>query len=46
MKRIWRLTKREIITVFSARLYGSRSRRNQKILERLIEVVDVPDKSQ
>lgn len=35
----------EMITVFSARLYGSRSRRNQKILERLIEVVDVPGKS-
>ncbi|MFP4119912.1 MAG: MerR family DNA-binding transcriptional regulator [Coleofasciculus sp.] len=30
--------------VFSARLYGSRSRRNQKILEKLIEAVDTPDK--
>ncbi|MFP4119917.1 IS607 family transposase [Coleofasciculus sp.] len=36
----------EIITVFSARLYGSRSRRNQKILEKLIEVVDDKGKSQ
>jgi putative resolvase len=30
----------EIITVFSARLYGSRSRRNQKLLEQLIRTVD------
>ena len=30
----------EIITVFSARLYGSRSRRNQKVLEQLIKAVD------
>ncbi|MEQ8757380.1 MAG: hypothetical protein RID09_28170 [Coleofasciculus sp. G1-WW12-02] len=35
----------EIITVFSARLYGSRSRRNQKILEKLIEAVDTSGKS-
>ena len=34
----------EIITVFSARLYGSRSRRNQKILKKLIEAVDSSDK--
>jgi predicted site-specific integrase-resolvase len=27
----------EIITVFSARLYGSRSRKHQKILENLTE---------
>lgn len=31
----------EIITVFSARLYGSRSRKNKKLLEGLKEVVDV-----
>ncbi len=30
----------EIITVFSARLYGSRSRKNKKLLENLQEVVD------
>lgn len=30
----------EIITVFSARLYGSRSHRNQKILENLVKAVD------
>lgn len=30
----------EIITVFSARLYGSRSRRNQKILEKLAQTLD------
>jgi len=30
----------EIITVFSARLYGARSRRNKKLLESLKEVVD------
>lgn len=35
----------EIITVFSARLYGSRSRKNQKILEQLILAVDVPEES-
>lgn len=31
----------EIITVFSARLYGSRSRKNKKLLESLQEAVDV-----
>ena len=31
----------EIITVFSARLYGSRSRKNKKLIEGLKEVVDV-----
>jgi excisionase family DNA binding protein len=36
----------EIITVFSARLYGSRSRSNQKILEQLIRVVDPEEESQ
>src|SRR3990167_376222 len=30
----------EIITVFSARLYGSRSRKNQKLIEGLKDVVD------
>jgi putative resolvase len=30
----------EIITVFSARLYGSRSRKNQKILEKLAQTLD------
>jgi len=30
----------EIITVFSARLYGSRSRKNQKLLEGIKEAVD------
>lgn len=35
----------EIITVFSAQLYGSRSRKNQKILEQLILAVDVPEES-
>jgi putative resolvase len=30
----------EIITVFSARLYGSRSRKNQKLLEEMKRVVD------
>ena len=30
----------EIITVFSARLYGSRSRKNKKLLESLKEVAD------
>ena len=31
----------EIITVFSARLYGSRSRKNKKLLKSLQEAVDV-----
>ena len=31
----------EIITVFSARLYGSRSNKNKKIIETLKGVVDV-----
>jgi excisionase family DNA binding protein len=35
----------EIITVFSARLYGSRSRRNQKLLEQLIRAVDAPEET-
>jgi hypothetical protein len=30
----------EIITVFSARLYGSRSRKNQKLLDGLQKAVD------
>jgi len=30
----------EIITVFSARLYGSRSRKNQKLLDGIKQVVD------
>lgn len=30
----------EIITVFSARLYGSRSRNNKKILENLVKTVE------
>lgn len=30
----------EIITVFSARLYGSRSRGNQKLLDRVKQVVE------
>ena len=30
----------EIITVFSARLYGSRSRKNQKLIEGMKQVVD------
>ena len=30
----------EIITVFSARLYGARSRKNQKLIEKLKEVAD------
>ena len=30
----------EIITVFSARLYGSRSRKNQQLLEKLTNVVE------
>ncbi|MEM7580264.1 MAG: IS607 family transposase [Cyanobacteria bacterium P01_A01_bin.80] len=33
----------EIITVFSARLYGSRSRKNQKILENLVKTVNEND---
>jgi putative resolvase len=28
----------EIITVFSARLYGSRSRKNKKLMDKLTEV--------
>ena len=31
----------EIITVFSARLYGSRSHKNKKLLEEMKKVVDV-----
>ena len=31
----------EIITVFSARLYGSRSRKNQKLMKGLKDAVDV-----
>jgi len=31
----------EIITVFSARLYGSRSHKNKKLLEDIKKVVDV-----
>lgn len=30
----------EIITLFSARLYGSRSHKNQKILENLVKTID------
>lgn len=30
----------EIITVFSARLYGSRSRKNKKLIESLKEAID------
>jgi len=30
----------EIITVFSARLYGSRSRRNKKLLEGVIKAAE------
>ena len=30
----------EIITVFSARLYGSRSRKNKKLMENLKEMAD------
>ena len=30
----------EIITVFSARLYGSRSRKNQQLMEKLTNVVE------
>jgi excisionase family DNA binding protein len=32
----------EIVTVFGARLYGSRSRRHQKLLDRVKQVVDEP----
>ena len=35
----------EIITVFSARLYGSRSRKNQKLMEDMKKVVDDAEKS-
>lgn len=35
----------EIITVFSARLYGSRSRKNQKLLEDVKKVVEAADES-
>ncbi|KYP81974.1 IS607 family transposase [Ferroacidibacillus organovorans] len=34
----------EIITVFSARLYGSRSRKNQKLIEGMKKVVDDAEK--
>ena len=30
----------EIITVFSARLYGARSRKNQKLIDKMKEAVD------
>ncbi len=33
----------EIITVFSARLYGSRSHKNQKILANLVKAIDIQD---
>ena len=32
----------EIVTVFGARLYGSRSRRHQKLLDRVKQAVDEP----
>lgn len=35
----------EIITVFSARLYGSRSKKNQKLIEGLKKAVDDIKKS-
>ena len=35
----------EIITVFSARLYGSRSRKNQKLIDGIKQVVYDADKS-
>jgi predicted site-specific integrase-resolvase len=35
----------EIITVFSARLYGSRSRKNQKIIDGITKVVEDAQKS-
>jgi excisionase family DNA binding protein len=35
----------EIITVFSARLYGSRSRKNKKLLEGMLKVVEHVDNS-
>lgn len=34
----------EIITVFSARLYGSRSHKNHKILENLVKLIDNEEK--
>ena len=34
----------EIITVFSARLYGSRSRKNQKLLENIKQAVEQVEK--
>lgn len=37
----------EIITVFSARLYGSRSRKNKKLIERMKEATqDDADKAE
>jgi predicted site-specific integrase-resolvase len=30
----------EIITVFSARFYGARSRKNQKLIDKMKEAVD------
>ncbi len=36
----------EIITVFSARLYGSRSRKNQKLLDRMKQAVEGNDVNQ
>ena len=33
----------EIVTVFGARLYGSRSRRHQKLLDRVRQAVDEPE---
>ena len=35
----------EIITVFSARLYGSRSRKNQKLIDGMKQVVEDAEKS-
>ena len=35
----------EIITVFSARLYGSRSKKNQRLMEKLTKVVNDANKS-
>lgn len=35
----------EIITVFSARLYGSRSRKNQKLLDGIQQDVDAAGKA-
>ena len=34
----------EIITVFSARLYGSRSRKNQKMIEQMKKAVESADR--